>query len=114
MGTDEFRQLLHSEQDRLGAIRADLRSANDLDTDASRQELSVVDQHNADVATDQQQREVDLSVLEQVEAELSDVERAMRKLDDGTYGKCEICNEQIDAERLEAQPATRACTKHAA
>ncbi len=113
MDNDSIRQSLENEENRLGALRSDIRTASGLDGDSSASELSVVDQHPADAATDQQQREVDLSILEQVESELSDVERAMCKLDEGTYGKCEACQQQIEAPRLEASPATRYCATHA-
>jgi DnaK suppressor protein len=45
--------------------------------------------------------------------ELDEVERALAKLDDGTYGSCEICGTAIAAPRLEAMPATRFCIDHA-
>ena len=112
MDNESIRQSLKNEENRLGTLRDDIRSTAGLDGPGS-DELSVYDQHPADAATDQEQREIDLSVLEQVEAELSDVERAMRKLDDGTYGLCEVCQQQIDQARLEANPATRYCTQHA-
>jgi RNA polymerase-binding transcription factor DksA len=44
---------------------------------------------------------------------LDDVERALRKLDDGTYGSCEVCGEAIAPARLEAMPASRYCVQHA-
>lgn len=44
---------------------------------------------------------------------LDDVERALQKLDDGTYGLCEECGEPISPARLEAMPATRFCVQHA-
>lgn len=72
-------------------------------------ELSLVDQHPADIGTETFEREKDLSILEQVEAQLRDVDRAMARLDDGTYGTCEACGKPIDAARLEARPATRFC-----
>jgi RNA polymerase-binding transcription factor DksA len=50
--------------------------------------------------------------VEQVEAELADVEAALRRLDEGTYGTCEVCGEQIDESRLTAHPATRFCAAH--
>jgi RNA polymerase-binding transcription factor DksA len=92
-------------------MQEDLRNGDDLDAgrEGSGIELSVADQHPADSATDQQQRAVDLSMLGQVEAELDDVERALQKLDDGSYGTCEACGKPIEPERLEAQPATRFC-----
>jgi DnaK suppressor protein len=40
---------------------------------------------------------------------LAEVERALAKLSDGTYGACESCGQQIDPARLEAKPAARQC-----
>jgi DnaK suppressor protein len=45
---------------------------------------------------------------------LEDVERALAKLSDGTYGACEECGEPIDPLRLEAKPAARYCMNCAA
>jgi RNA polymerase-binding transcription factor DksA len=49
----------------------------------------------------------------QLRAELDDVERALAKLDDGTYGRCEMCGDVIAEARLEVMPATRFCITHA-
>ena len=49
----------------------------------------------------------------QLRAELDEVERALAKLEDGTYGRCEVCGEEIAGPRLEAMPATRFCINHA-
>ena len=46
-------------------------------------------------------------------SELDDVERALAKLDEGTYGVCETCGKPIGDARLEAMPATRFCIDHA-
>jgi RNA polymerase-binding transcription factor DksA len=66
------------------------------------------------MGTETFEREKDLSILEQVEAELGDIEHAIRRLDDGTYGTCEVCGRPIDDARLEALPATRLCLDHQA
>ena len=72
-------------------------------------ELSAFDQHQADLGTETFEREKDLSFLESIEAELADVEHALRRLDEGTYGICEACGRPIDEDRLEAVPAARFC-----
>lgn len=116
MEIERIRAALNAQEDRLSSLRDDLRSADDLDVSdrvSSGGELSSVDQHPADAATDEQQREIDLSMIEQIESELLDVEAALRKLEEGSYGKCEACGEDIDEQRLEALPATRFCTQHA-
>jgi hypothetical protein len=47
----------------------------------------------------------------QAQEALGEVEGALRRLDDGTYGRCEGCGELVAPERLEALPATRNCVK---
>jgi DnaK suppressor protein len=44
---------------------------------------------------------------------LRDVDDALTKLDEGTYGKCEVCGEPIAEARLEAMPSARTCITHA-
>lgn len=44
--------------------------------------------------------------------ELADVERALTRLDDGTYGRCETCGQALPDERLAVAPATRRCGGH--
>ena len=48
-----------------------------------------------------------------LQEQLDDVEAALRKLDEGTYGQCETCEQPIGDARLEAMPATRFCIDHA-
>jgi RNA polymerase-binding transcription factor DksA len=54
----------------------------------------------------------DLADLDRMEAELADVERALLRLDEGTYGACEVCGEPLADDRLEAEPAGRLCPAH--
>jgi len=45
--------------------------------------------------------------------QLREVNRALAKLDEGAYGRCEKCGEEIAEPRLEAMPAARFCINHA-
>jgi RNA polymerase-binding transcription factor DksA len=72
-------------------------------------ELSHLAVHQADLGTETFNRERDLSILENLEAELVDVEHALARLDEGTYGLCEACGRPIGDARLEALPAARFC-----
>jgi RNA polymerase-binding transcription factor DksA len=116
MDQEDMRQRLAEERDRLEAVRAgfDADHLHDESEDDSMSELSHIAQHEADVASETFEREKDFSILEQVEAELADVERALRRIDDGQYGKCEACGASISDDRLEAMPATRFCIIHQA
>jgi RNA polymerase-binding transcription factor DksA len=111
MDSDAARQLLGEERERLLGVRRGLDAENPSDEteNQSMGELSDVDQHQADVGTETFEREKDYSILERVEAELGDVEHALQRLDDGTYGTCEACGKPIDEERLQAMPAARFC-----
>ena len=72
-------------------------------------ELSKIDQHPAELGTETFERELELTTLMIVEAELKDIDDAMGKLEQGTYGVCEACGKPIDPERLEAKPWARFC-----
>ena len=116
MAPDDARDNLVSERERLEQVKAGLE-ADGIGTESESEnlsELSDADQHQADIGTETFERERDFSILEQVEAELHDVERALQRLDDGTYGQCEFCSKPIDPERLEAMPAARFCIEHQA
>jgi len=56
--------------------------------------------------------DLDPSALDAIEQELADVERALAKLDDGTYGRCEVCGSTIDEAELARSPAARFCADH--
>jgi RNA polymerase-binding transcription factor DksA len=114
MMADDARDHLAKEQERLEGVKASLE-ADGIGTESESEnlsELSDADQHQADTGTETFERERDFSILEQVEGELHDIERALQRLDDGTYGQCEFCNQPIDPERLEAMPAARFCVEH--
>src|SRR3954471_7825624 len=49
------------------------------------------------------------ALIGQLEETLTEVERALAKLDEGSYGVCEVCGNAIGEDRLEAMPATRYC-----
>jgi RNA polymerase-binding transcription factor DksA len=53
------------------------------------------------------EREKDITILEQLERDLAEIEAALQRLDDGTYGIDEVTGEPISRERLEALPTAR-------
>lgn len=108
---DGVRQQLEAEGQRLEAMlrqMSDLR-AEDEQTDLS--ELSAADQHAAETATETFNRERDLSIREQLEAELEQVHEAMTRLENGSYGSCQACGQAISPERLQAEPWARFCVR---
>lgn len=110
MDLDEARQRLADERERLTQVKDEMQAAAENEREST-SELSSMDQHQADVGTELFDRERDLGILEAVEGELTEVERALTRIDEGTYGICEACGKQIADERLEAQPYARLCVQ---
>lgn len=56
--------------------------------------------------------DIDGALLDVIEGELADVERALALIDEGTYGQCEACGRTIDDSVLARTPTTRFCAEH--
>lgn len=70
-------------------------------------ELSQYDNHPADSGTAVYEREKDMALRLQVDEELTDVNQALQKMEQGTYGVCEETGQPIPLERLRAIPTAR-------
>ena len=75
-------------------------------------ELSSYDNHPADEGTDLYEREKDIALNEHEQLHLRNIERALNAIDQGTYGKCEVCGVEIPIERLDVLPTTTCCKEH--
>ena len=102
---------LEQERTRLQGIREGIQREQDETTSETSGELSSFDQHPGDSGTETFEMEKNVSLLEQVDDELLEVEAAFQRLERGTYGTCQVCGRPIGEERLEAMPATRFCVE---
>jgi DnaK suppressor protein len=111
VNVDRARQRLLHERKRLQGINDGLAAEQGVDQSEpdAFSELSLADQHPADLGTEMFEREKDLSIAERIEAELADVRRALKRIDEGTYGICEACGRPIARARLEVRPEARFC-----
>ena len=107
MDLDAARERIQAEQARIGGLADGLRgelgqlgAGNGLD-------VGDTDPEPGDGAVDTFAREKDLSILEELEAELAELEAALARIDDGTYGVDEVTGEPIDPARLDALPTAR-------
>jgi DnaK suppressor protein len=62
-----------------------------------------------DLASEERSREINLILSDRDREKLQSIEDALERIDAGTYGICEMCEEEIAPERLEALPFTRLC-----
>jgi DnaK suppressor protein len=107
--TDHFRKLLLEERTRVAAAIENLQDdhAGTLSDEAG--EETAYDNHLADTATETYDRELDYSLEENSEHVLAEIDAALKRIEDGTYGICTNRGEQIPVERLEARPYATLC-----
>ncbi|MCL2321235.1 MAG: TraR/DksA C4-type zinc finger protein [Oscillospiraceae bacterium] len=74
-------------------------------------ELSYYDNHPADTGSDLYQMEKDIILNSRDEDTLQKIDIALNRMENGTYGFCEICGARIPEERLEIIPYTNICEK---
>lgn len=72
-------------------------------------DLSGYSFHMADVATDNYDLEFNLDLASSEQQVLNDIDEALRKMDENTYGVCEGCNKKIKIGRLKVVPHARNC-----
>ncbi len=73
--------------------------------------MSDVPVHPADLGSDQFEEELDLTLLENEEQLLAEVNEALARIEQGTFGRCENCHRAISRERLEVPPYARYCIR---
>ena len=105
---DRFRSALESERDRLlHAVQAVHHDGSLLDETG---DLAIGSgDHLADSASETFLRELDGGLEENAGHLLNEIEAALARIDDGTYGQCTRCGRPIDPERLEAVPYATLC-----
>jgi RNA polymerase-binding transcription factor DksA len=108
---DAARERLRAEQARVAGLVQELRAELGGEPEAG-SELADYDQHPADTGSQTFEREKDLSILEQLEQELAELEAALERIDNGTYGVDEVTGAPIDPARLEAVPTARTNLDH--
>ena len=72
-----------------------------------------LDDESADAGTATFEREKDLSIENNVRDLLAKIDRALRRIDDGSYGTCERCGKPIEKARIKALPYVDLCIKDA-
>ena len=109
--TERFREMLQEERQRVVNAIKYLHEENpgSLEEDTGELVSSSADNHLGDMATETFDRELDYTLEESGEHVLAEIDAALRRIEEGTYGRCENCGREIGEERLEAIPYTRLC-----
>ncbi len=105
---DRFRDLLQDERRRVLDAIEYLHAENPGSIEDETEEMPI-DNHMAEVATVTVDREIDYTLEENSEHVLAAIEAALQRIEDGTYGICVNCGQEIAEERLAAIPWATHC-----
>lgn len=72
-------------------------------------DLSSMPIHMADIASDNFEKELNLDFIQMESAEVRDMDEALARIEQGTFGTCESCDKPIPKARLRAVPHARLC-----
>jgi DnaK suppressor protein len=104
----EVRRFLESERERLANEIAEFESGRHDTLSEASGENNYRD-HMADQGSATFARDLEMELEDNVREVLDAVDRALSRIDAGTYGKCRRCGEQIAEERLAALPTAKLC-----
>src|SRR5438046_754552 len=108
--TDRFRTVLLEERERVQKALANLRDDHPGSLDEEVEEIAATsDNHLAETATATLDREIDYTLEENSGQVLTEIDAALQRIEDGTYGTCTNCGGEIAPERLEAYPWASLC-----
>jgi RNA polymerase-binding protein DksA len=106
---DRFRAELLRERERVESAIASLRESHPGPLVDELEETPASDNHLGDTATATLGREIDYTLGENSGQVLAEINAALRRIEDGTYGTCRVCGKEIASERLEAHPWASLC-----
>jgi RNA polymerase-binding protein DksA len=108
--TEQFRGALLEERQRVEHALATLRDEHAGSLDDEVEEVApTADNHLAETASATLGREIDYTLGDNAEQVISEIDAALERIEDGTYGTCSNCGEEIPAARLEANPWASLC-----
>ena len=112
LGRQPFERL--AEERALVSARLERMSEDMNELFAASRDANADDEHDPEGQTVAYERSQLAAMIRQARAHLDEIAAADARLAAGTYGICEVCDQAIGAERLEAKPTARSCIEHAA
>jgi RNA polymerase-binding protein DksA len=108
--TDHFRVQLLKERERVQSALTHLRDDHPGSLDEEVEEVAATsDNHLGETASATLNREIDYTLEENSGQVLGEIDAALKRIEEGTYGVCTSCGKEIAPERLEAHPWAALC-----
>ncbi len=108
-GAANRKKFLSKVREQLTEMKARLLSEIDSELRAEREGNKDEGMDTYDLASEERDREINFILSDRERVKIKQVDDALARLDDGTYGVCESCGLEIAEERLQAMPFTRLC-----
>ncbi|MBI3087977.1 MAG: TraR/DksA C4-type zinc finger protein [Candidatus Omnitrophica bacterium] len=102
------RQLLDARAKCADEIRSIAKETSKNPREASG-DLSGYTVHMADMSADTYERELSMGLVSSEQEVLYQIDEALKRMDEGTYGACQQCSKPISVSRLKAVPYTAQC-----
>ena len=109
LDTERYRTALQEERQRVQDAIDNLHAENPGSLGDETAEPTYADNHMGDIATATFDREMASTLEDNSTHVLAEIDAALARIDDGTFGTCERCGQPIGAERLEALPWATLC-----
>lgn len=106
---DHFRSRL---EEMRASTQREIDGLHDEVINANQDDSYGVKNHPAEDATELYTRERSLAIENELQRELERINHALQRMDEGSYGVCEVGGEEIPVERLEARPHSTLCIVH--
>ncbi len=113
--TKKYRPQIEKE---LEKVEAELKTVgrknpdNPADWEPMPEKMDISPADDNEVADNIEAYEENTGILKQLEIRFNELKNALKRIDEGRYGICEIGGEVIENDRLEANPAATTCKKH--
>ena len=106
--------LYQAARERLLTLQEEYRTRIEAIEDHIQNPQDDLNEHWEDQAISYRQNDMRKNLLAEAQQNLMYVENALSRIENGTYGECEVCGEDIEPKRLEAIPYATLCMQHAA
>ncbi len=103
------KKFLAKMREQLGEMKTKLLSEIDSELRAEREGNKDEGMDTYDLASEERDREINFILSDRERVKIKQIDDALDRLDEGTYGMCESCGLEIAEERLQAMPFTRLC-----
>jgi RNA polymerase-binding protein DksA len=107
--TEQIRQRMLEERQRVVDAIENIHAENPGSIGEETEETTFQDNHLGDIATATFDREMASTLEDNSTHVLTEIDAALKRIDEGTFGVCTRCGKPISAERLEALPWATLC-----